>query len=399
MFLVSEANKSMGKYLITIYKNKRVLALMDNDRLVQASFMSLVHDKGLGVGGIVRGRIAQKQVQLQAFFVQVSPSDVVYLPFSNVLGELSAYKEGDEISVQIIKEAIKSKKAVATMDLSISGKYCVVHDKQGAVNYSHKLGARTLSALKKTVGTSLSELGRVITVRTNAGGAEPKLIIEEARRLSSQLDGICSVMDSRKIYTALYSGGSEYVRALRDTYDHLYDEILTDDEEVYKELLQSREEGLITQAVTHYSGKNKVMSLLNAYKLGEKLDQAFSKQVYLPCGGNIVIEYTEAMTVIDVNTGKCETRKDKEELICLVNSQGASEIMHQLRLRNLSGMILVDFINMEDAHHQAELLIQLRNLAKEDPVHVSIIDMTPLGIVEITRTKVNKSLKQEFDEA
>ena len=127
------------------------------------------------------------------------------------------------------------------------------------------------------------------------------------------------------------------------------------------------------------------------------LREALSKKVWLPCGGYLVIEPTEAMTVIDVNSGKAECKSKKKDSFYLkVNLEAAAETARQLRLRNCSGMIMVDFINMEAAKDKEKLLAALDGYLKEDKIHTRLVDMTPLGIVEITRKKVSKPLADYF---
>ena len=172
---------------------------------------------------------------------------------------------------------------------------------------------------------------------------------------------------------------------------------MTDIPEVYEELESFYAQGMLSDIKPELFEK-KSMSLLNLHKLAEKTDSALTKNVWLKCGGYIVIEPTESLTAIDVNTGKYVGKSDKEETARKVNLEAAEEIAHQLRLRNLSGMILVDFINMKDEAHKQELLAYLRKLVVADPIQTSVIDMTPLGLVEITRKKINKSLLEQYYE-
>ena len=137
-------------------------------------------------------------------------------------------------------------------------------------------------------------------------------------------------------------------------------------------------------------------SLSKLYGLNSKIDEAFSKKVWLPSGGYLVIEQTECLTTIDVNSGKMIKGNNKETSISKLNEEAALEAYIQIRLRNLSGIIIIDFVNMESKDEEEKLIDMMKGLAKTDPVYTSVIDITPLGLMEITRKKVYKSLKEQF---
>jgi len=139
-----------------------------------------------------------------------------------------------------------------------------------------------------------------------------------------------------------------------------------------------------------------MISLTALYSLHSVMDQACQKRVWLKSGGYLIIEYTEAMTVIDVNTGKYSGNKKQAEAIRMVNMEAGKEIARQLRLRNLSGIILVDFIDMKDPKDQTELMEALRGFVKSDPVKTTVVDMTQLNLVELTRKKEKKPLWEQL---
>ena len=138
------------------------------------------------------------------------------------------------------------------------------------------------------------------------------------------------------------------------------------------------------------------ISLRLLYSLERGIDEALDTRVWLKCGGYLVIEPTEAMTVIDVNSGKNESKKMGEETYYQVNAEAAEEVARQLRLRNLSGIIIVDFINMAEKENRQKLLEYLKTLTTQDPQHPRIVDMTPLGLVEITRKKSHPTLAEQW---
>ena len=173
-------------------------------------------------------------------------------------------------------------------------------------------------------------------------------------------------------------------------------EVITDNKEFYEHLTAYCASNEKFQKINIRFYQDDQMPLSILYSIEKKMETALANRVWLKSGGNLVIETTEALTVIDVNTGKCEVKKGSEEVYYKINLEAACEIALQLRLRNLSGIIIVDFISMESAADEKELLAYLRTLVKYDKVQTTIVDITPLGLVEITRKKRNKSLREQF---
>lgn len=173
-----------------------------------------------------------------------------------------------------------------------------------------------------------------------------------------------------------------------------YSEILTDDPQIYRQLSEGDHPLLKQKSIRFYD--DPAISLRLLYSLERGMEEALDTRVWLKCGGYLVIEPTEAMTVIDVNSGKNEAKKAGEDTYYQVNLEAAEEVARQLRLRNLSGIIIVDFINMAEKERQKELLETLKNLTTGDRQHPRIVDMTPLGLVEITRKKSHPTLAEQF---
>ena len=149
----------------------------------------------------------------------------------------------------------------------------------------------------------------------------------------------------------------------------------------------------LKENVVLYTGTR---NLFEQYNLEAEIEKALRRRVWLDSGGFLIIDKTEALTVIDVNTGKFETGKKKRDTFRKINLEAAKEVARQLRLRNMSGIIVVDFIDMEDARDKEQLLETLRYELKKDPVKTILVDMTALGLVEITRKKVRKTLKEQI---
>ena len=175
-----------------------------------------------------------------------------------------------------------------------------------------------------------------------------------------------------------------------------YREIVTDDPQTFRELQDHCAQRLPDKPVRLYEDRQ--LSLASLYSLDTKCREAFDRVVWLKSGAYLVIEPTEALTVIDVNSGRYEAGGSLLDSSFTVNKEAAEEVARQLRLRNLSGMIVVDFINMTRKEDPAKLLDLLRSLAKQDRQKVRVVDMTPLGLVEITRRKDEPPLREQFEE-
>lgn len=385
-----------GDYYITSYHGRIVSALCANNRLLQMAFCKKEQNP-LANGTILVGKVLNKLDNIEAVFVELLPGKKGFLPYSEVVGKIPV--SGQLIPVQIIKDAVKTKEPVLSMNLSISGKYSVVHSSGGQIRVSKKATKKQEKRIKEMIADSCRDYPFGIILRTNAVFAQDfDAIARELHTLQEKMEYILQYAASRTVYSTLYRPAPGYITQLRDLYTSDYQRIITDDEDIYPVLKNYIEENTPEDLPKLSFFEKRSMSLLNFYKLGEKIEEALSKNVWLKCGGYLVIEPTESLTAIDINTGKCVFKKDKEQTMFTVNLEAAAEIARQLRIRNLSGMILVDFINMKEEAHNQALLKALRDGVSSDPVQTTVIDMTPLGLVEITRKKINKTLREQYYE-
>ena len=230
------------------------------------------------------------------------------------------------------------------------------------------------------------------TIRTNAGNLEElSPLFEEMQNFIHIFDQIAQTYRYRSCPFCFYQKDTEILGLVRDVALERYDEIVTDEPEVFS-VLEAR-----TACKKLRLYKDELLPLKKLYSLETHLKEALGKKVWLACGGYLVIEPTEAMVVIDVNSGKAECRRKKSNDFYLkINLEAARETARQLKLRNYSGMIMVDFINMDEDEKTSALLQELRTLAKEDHIQTTIVDMTALGLVEITRKKTTKSLAEQL---
>jgi ribonuclease G len=236
-----------------------------------------------------------------------------------------------------------------------------------------------------------------IIVRTNAENASMEQLGAEVEKLCSRLCAMLSHANVQSAFTRLYSGDDGCLEDVKNLRGSRLEKIITDLPEVYstiRDYLLLNEPASVEKLELY---DDPTLPLEKLYNLGGQITAALKERVWLPSGGYLVIEPTEALTVIDVNTGKFTgNRKLQKNTYMIINRQAAQEIARQLVLRNLSGIIIVDFINLESPQENKELLAYLSELLRLDPVQATVVGMTRLGLVEITRKKVKKPLHEMF---
>ena len=395
-----------GKLLLTPYKNKILLLHIQDNRLIFAQAFSAKNESILG--NIYVGKVTNVVKNIDAAFVEIYPGQICFLPLKECRHAILTNRvfdkrilAGDEIIVQVVKEAAKTKQPSVTANISFTGTYCVVTTGKKKIGYSNKLKVYEKEKLEKFSSEFFTEsenlthaLGYVF--RTNCrelhGNFEP--LSEELAALTQKADDFLNTAVHRTCYSLLAESPAPFLSALKSMYQNEYDEIITDDKELYEKLKGC--DGLPYEKIRFYEDER--LSLQKLYSVETKLSEALSKQVWLKSGGYLVIEPTEALTVIDVNTGKSIGKCTPEEHYFRTNKEAALEIARQLKLRNLSGIIIVDFINMESKEMEEELMGVLKNSLKGDSIKTSVVDITPLGLVEITRQKINKPLAEQMRE-
>ena len=202
---------------------------------------------------------------------------------------------------------------------------------------------------------------------------------------------------SRVCFSLLEESLPEYMQVLQNVYTEHLEEIVTDNKSLY-EAVSSYAKTAFPENTQIRLYEDKLLPLYKLYSLESALEHGLHEKVWLKSGGFLVIQQTEAFVCIDVNTGKFTANKEMEETFRKINLEAAAEIALQLRLRNLSGIILIDFINMKSPKHKKELMENLQAYLNRDPVKGTVVDMTSLNIVEVTRKKVRKSLTEEMKE-
>lgn len=345
------------------------------------------------IGNIYVGRVSNIVPNINAAFVDIKKNESCYLSLEDYKGE-KKLKVGDLITVQVTKDKIKTKQATVTTDISVAGDYILVKtDYLAGVSGKIKDKERR-GILKDILKASLKEFDLSKTcgdiqyggiVRTNAENAPDDIIKQETIKKLCELDSILHKARFATAYSCLYQNQSGYVSDIGE-FNKIDVEVITDSEELA--LLCE----MNNQRVSLYDDIDFPLSA--RYNLNRIVEKATSERVYLRSGAYLVIEPTEALTVIDVNSGKAIKGKDADEIQYKLNREAALEVSRQLRLRNLSGIIIVDFISMKSEEMNKKLMDELNGFVATDRVATKVVDMTRLGLVEITRKKVRKPLHE-----
>ena len=397
--------KKLSKLILTEmnYRNTPILvaALEKEGRICQLNPMSLNSDSILG--NIYIGKVKNIQKNIQAAFIEIENGIMCYYSmaekaspcFVNVKKN-NVLKIGDEMIVQVSKEGIKSKLPYVSSNLNFTGRYLVFTSERKELGFSGKLKKEEKKQIREILKDKIPENVGII-VRTNCRDAQEEEILHELEELMKRYEAVLQKGKSRVCFSVLEKSMPEYVQILQNLYSQDLEEIVTDKQELYECAVQYLKGYKQQEKIVRYY-EDKLLPLYKLYNLQKAFEQAQNERVWLKSGGFLVIQQTEAFVCIDVNTGKCTSKKDMQETFRKINLEAAKEIAWQLRLRNLSGIILIDFINLERAEDKEELMQTLQKYLWQDSIKGTVVDMTELNIVEVTRKKVKKSLAEELKE-
>lgn len=322
------------------------------------------------VGNIYKGRVKNFLPGMQAAFVDIGRDKNVFLQF----GAAQKFSVGQSVLIQIDKDAIGAKGARATLNISLAGRLVIFLPTLGYIGVSNKIRGverERLHALAKKIRPKDSGL----IVRTAAEGCDENSLREDLSDLQELWTKILERNSKRKPPALLYSNDDLIEKIIRDEFTN-DTEFIVDNLKIYRRLAE------VSSNVKLYEGSAQIFE---SFGVAEEIFKISQRELSLPSGGQIVIDKTEALTAIDVNTGKFIGRTNFDETILKTNLEAAELILKQLKLRDIGGIIIVDFIDMTDDAHKKILMNFLREHAARDRNKTKIVDMTPLGLVEITR--------------
>ncbi len=390
--------------------------LIDGTRLIDARIDHMADDPITGncsdngkvpasgriLGNIYLGKVQSVAEHLNAAFVEISPGCPCFLPLERISFPVMTRNsvpgkivQDDEILVQVNREAMGGKGPSLTTNLNFAGRYAVLTTGCRKLGISSKLDGNIREHFKELCGDKLPD-GCGLIVRTNAQYASDEDLLAEISMLSERMEDVLSRASTRCCYSCLYKPDPLYLSYVKGIYTENLEEIITDLPYVYNTLSTYCVRYSDLAGIPVYLYEDDQFPLTSLFNLRRELIRASAREVRLKSGGFLLIEPTETMTVIDVNSGKSVSAKDKAEHIRKINLEASHEIALQLRLRNLSGIIIADFIDLDTDEMRRELLTELRRSVSNDPVPVKVHDITELGLVEITRKKADKSLSEQI---
>lgn len=357
------------------------------------------------VGNIYRGRVVNVLQGMEAAFVNIGESKNAYLNVKDALPRELMYtnqkcnisdivKSGEEIIVQVVKEPYGNKGAKVTTHIEIPGRFIVFTPFSNKINISKKITDIERINYLKEVGERIIRDDMGLIFRTASEYVDESILKEEYDILHDIYKKIQKEKNFLPCPKLIYKEPTLAYQIIRDNYNENTEKIIVNSKDVYNELIQMEE-----YFPFKFSDKLKLnpdFSIDYDTVIQKDIRIALEKKVPLKSGGYLVIDETEALTVIDVNTGKYTGISSLEDTILKTNLEAAEEIARQIRLRDIGGIIIIDFIDMRDDSHEDLVLNTLREYIKKDKIKVNIIDITKLGLVELTRKKIRRSLSSDF---
>ena len=353
------------------------------------------------VGNIYKGKVMNVLPGMESAFVNIGLEKNAFLYAGDMLVEDETLdnseskplnvKVGDEILVQVVKDQFGNKGARISMNISLPSRGLILMPQIDYVGVSKKLQNDDKTQDMVSYIESIRKQGHGYILRTQSADCSKEELLNESKELEEKWDYIQKTFISKSAPSLIYKDETLAIRAVRDMLRNDVDEIIVDNKSVYDELISTfphvyEENKNLFKLYTHNE------PIFYAYNLTSQIDSLLTKKVEMSNGAYLVIDKTEALTVIDVNTGKYIGRKQLSETIFETNKIAAKEIARQLRLRNIGGIVVVDFIDMDKQSQIDEVMAILKEELAKDRIKTSLIDITPLGLVEITRKKSSSSI-------
>ncbi len=359
------------------------------------------------VGNIYLGRVQNVLPGMEAAFIDIGRgrNAVLYAGEVNyneedLEGEAPrierVLKPGQPVLVQVTKDPIGAKGARLTAQVSLAGRYLVLQPGDTTFGISRRLPEGERIRLREIL-KEVRPKGIGLIVRTAAEGASADDLRADLARLQARWESIERKSKKSSAPAVIYSEPELVVRVIRDIFSPDFAELVVDSPELYarvKDYLDEVAPDLLPK-LRHHDGK---LPLFEHYRVAEQIHKALERKVWLPSGGSLVIDQTEAMTVVDVNTGKFVGKTNLEETVVATNLEAAEETVRQLRLRDIGGIIIIDFIDMLFEKNQHAVVERLRDALARDKTKSQVMEVSSLGLVQMTRKRVSGGLLENFSE-
>ena len=375
----------MSKCLIlskNTYETK--LALLEDNKLDKI-YIEREREKEIS-GNIYKGKIIDILNKGEIIFVDIGLEKNAFLSFENKKN-IPKFNISDSLIVQIETEARDEKGARLTLDYSINGENLVLLPNSNNLSISKKI--EDLEAIKKLKDVFLN-IDKGLILRTKSLGKSPEALLEEYKRLEV-IDNQIKKGFKEKNTTLLYDSNSILKKALNLLGNDI-DEFIIDDEDSFNKIknnLEETEKKVLIKKLRKYFKDEEIFEY---YNINSQIERALDRKVYLDSGAYIIIEKTEALISIDVNTGQNTGNKTSQELIFQTNLEATKEIARQIKLRNLAGIIIVDFIDMKKISDRKRVLEEFKKYLSEDRVEINSVEYTNLGLIQFTRKRQGKEL-------
>jgi ribonuclease E len=388
-------------------KDAKIQLCVVEDKVLVEHYVAQTQDGSL-IGNVYLGKVQNVLPSMEAAFVDIGRGRNAVLYSGEVNWDADglegqprkielALKSGDTILVQVTKDSVGQKGARLTSQVSLPGRY-VVYVPNGNMNgISRKLPDSERVRLKKILKDIVPDEASVI-VRTAAEGATEEQLTLDVQRLQAQWDSIQKKLKKAVPPMLLHSEPDLLVKIVRDVFNEDFQKMIISGDDA-KSVISEYLESVAPDLMDRVEGYTDKQDLFDRYRVGEQIDKALERKVYLPSGGSLVIDRTEAMTVIDVNTGKfIGSGGNLEETVTKNNLEAAEEIVRQLRLRDVGGIIVVDFIDMVLESNRDLVSRRLIECLGRDRTKHQVAEVTSLGLVQMTRKKLGIGLLESFSE-
>ncbi|HEY2668142.1 MAG TPA: Rne/Rng family ribonuclease [Actinomycetota bacterium] len=390
--------------LITVRKQRTQIGVMEEGELVE-HYVASQQDHSI-VGNIYLGRVQNVLPGMEAAFINIGEerNAVIYageVTFSEDVDGPSrriekVLKSGQPILAQVTKDPMGSKGARLSAEISLAGRYVVLVPDTETLGVSRRLPDDERTRLRE-VGQRLRPGGYGLIIRTAAKGVGEPELAEDIERLVETWQDISEKAKNAQPPSLIYAEPELVLRAVRDLLTDDVERVIIDDEEVYRQVRDYvvNVTPSLMERMEHYQGGE---PLFDEYHVNEQIRKGLDRRVGLPSGGHLVIDRTEAMTIVDVNTGRFVGKSNLEETVVKTNLEAAAEVAKQLRLRDIGGIIVIDFIDMLLERNREELVREFRAALARDKTRTQVYGVSELGLVQMTRKRVSEGLLEAFSE-
>ena len=403
--------RPIGRYLMVVRRRAEAthIAILEGRQLIEYQVSRPSDDVAQIHGNIYVGKVQNVLPGMEAAFVDIGTPKNAVLYRGDVRFDKKQFKgndrpkieqllkQRDTVICQVTKNPIAHKGARLTTEVSLPGRFVVLVPNSDTYGISKRLPDPERKRLRQILDKAKPKQHGVI-VRTAAENVTAEEIQRDVAGLLQQWEDIERMAAKGKNAQLLYREPDLSVRVIREEFNKDYRAVVIDDRELYEEI--AGYVSVITPAladrVEHHDESEENLDILERFHVHEQLHKALDRKVWLRSGGSLIIEATEALTVIDVNTGKNVGKSSLEETVYRNNLEAAEEVAHQLRLRDIGGIIVIDFVDMEDKKNREETIRVFRESLSRDKTRTQVFDISELGLVEMTRKRIGEGLVESL---